>query len=244
MTFYSIEQRQLIKEVPHHVAIIPDGNRRWAKKRHMGATQGQKEGADILLDIVKAAKEVGVKVVTFYIFSTENWTRDQEEVQGLLWLLETYLKEKRPTMIENGVKLDSIGDLSRFPESVIHTLDETKKATMNCQDITMVLALNYGGRDEIKRAIVKLMDEYDKGFLQKESITEEKISHFLDTKKWKDPDLLIRTSGESRISNFLLWQVSYTELYTADVLWPDFSPGHLMEALLSYQRRDRRLGGA
>lgn len=228
--------------IPKHVAFIPDGNRRWAKKQHLPALEGHREGADILMDIVKASKELGIRVVTFYIFSTENWLRDHEEVHAFLWLLESYVTEQCETMVENGVRLQTIGDLSRLPASVRHALTTTKEATSQCHDIDMVFAVNYGGRDEIRRAVQAILDDYASQRIKREEVTERVISRYLDTSHWTDPDLLIRTSGELRFSNFLIWQTSYTEVHIADVLWPDFNSTHLLEAVFSFQKRTRRGG--
>ena len=243
--YFSSEQLSTLDKsrVPNHVAIIPDGNRRWAKKHNVSTFQGHRQGADILMDIVKASKELGVKVVTFYIFSTENWTRDEEEVQAVLWLLETYVTEQCQTMIEHGIRLQTIGDLKRLPDSVKQALQATKDATAECHDIEMIFAVNYGGRDEIRRAVQAILDDYANQQLKREEVTERLISRYLDTNRWNDPELLIRTSGELRFSNFLIWQTSYTETYIADILWPDFNPTNLLEAVFSFQKRERRLGG-
>lgn len=246
MTFFSTEQlAQLGKaKIPRHIAIIPDGNRRWAKQQEELFNAGHKAGANILIDTVQAAKELGVRAVTFYLFSTENWTRPQEEVAALWWLLQEFLREQTAEMIASGVRLNTIGDLSAISKDVVAVIDETKKLTESGNQIDMILALNYGGRDEIRRAVQKIVDKRDAGCLQKDPITETMIADHLDTASWGDPDLLIRTSGEMRISNFLLWQFSYAEFYVSDVLWPDFTSNHLLEAVTEFQKRERRLGGA
>lgn len=243
--YYTPEQLKSLDKsrIPKHVAVIPDGNRRWAKKHHVSAFQGHQKGADILMDIVKASKELGIKVVTFYIFSTENWTRNDEEVKAVLWLLETYVTEQCQTMLAHGIRLQTIGDLARLPDSVKQALQATKDATAECHDIEMVFAVNYGGRDEIRRAMQAILDDYADQKIKREEVTERLISRYLDTNRWSDPDLLIRTSGEFRFSNFLIWQTSYTETYIADILWPDFNPTNLLEAVFSFQKRERRLGG-
>ncbi len=240
--YYTAEQLHALNpaRVPRHVAFIPDGNRRWAKKRETSAAKGHREGADILMDIVKAAKALGVKASTFYIFSTENWTRDAVEVQALLWLLESYLIEQCPVMLENEIRFQTIGDLSRFPACVRETVQATKDATAHCATMDLVLALNYGARDELRRAFQSMLNDE---IWKKETVTEALISQYLDTVQWPDPELLIRTSGEQRLSNFLLWQTSYTEVYTTNVLWPDFTPKNLLTAILEFQQRERRLGG-
>jgi undecaprenyl diphosphate synthase len=228
---------------PPHVAIIPDGNRRWAKKQQTSPKVGHTEGADNFIEIVKSCKELGVKVVTFYTFSTENWARSQDEVQVLMWLLDIYLTEQRQTMLDLGIQFETIGDLSKIPLNVVETIAETKRITEQCDQIRMVLAINYGGRDDICRAVQRLVKDAMGNQLDPESITEEVLGRYLDTAPFGDPDLLIRTSGELRISNFLLWQISYSEMYISDVLWPDFTPHHLLEAICDYQKRKRRLGG-
>lgn len=245
-TIYTAEQLSVLDKprIPKHVAFIPDGNRRWARANGLPAAKGHQKGADILMDIVKAAKALGIKVVTFYIFSTENWSRNPLEVKALLYLLNTYLKTNCSVMQSNGIRMQSIGDLSRFPSGVRKTIETTKEATSACEDIQMVLALNYGARDELRRAAQKLCEDCINKVIHSKEVTETLISRYLDTSGWDDPDLLVRTSGEQRLSNFLLWQTSYTEIYSTPVLWPDFNSQHLLEAILEFQKRERRLGGA
>lgn len=242
---YSVEELLSLDPncIPAHIAIIPDGNRRWAKENKLSSTQGHRAGADNLIKIVKAAKELGVKVVTFYSFSTENWSRDLFEVRSILWILESYLVEQTPFMLENGVRYNTIGDLSRFPKSVLKVIEQTKQATEHCSDIEMVMALNYGSRDEICRAVKAIIKDVADQKINQDQVDEAVISRYLDTSQWEDPGLLIRTSGERRLSNFLLWQTSYSEIYLPKVLWPDFSPQHFLEAILDFQQRERRLGG-
>lgn len=229
-------------KVPQHIAIVPDGNRRWAESQAASTTEGHQNGANGLMDIIRSAKELGVKVVTVYTFSTENWNRDPDEVNALMWLIQSYLDQECAEMVEGGVKLATIGDLSPIPSSVKETIDQTKAATKDCDKITMVLAINYGSRDEMCRAVTRIIDDYSQGRVQKEEITESLITSYLDTAHWPDPDLYIRTSGEERVSNYLLWQISYAELHFTPVLWPDFKPAHLLEAVQDFQRRKRRLG--
>jgi undecaprenyl diphosphate synthase len=230
--------------IPKHIAIIPDGNRRWAKKRLSSAQEGHQEGADVLMDIVQAAQELDVRVITFYSFSTENWTRPPEEVQALMALFAAYLVGQKDEMVRTGIKLETIGNLCQLPPYLQKVIEETKQATAFCSGIRLVLALNYGGRDELCRAFQAMLDDYDRGRLKKEEVTERVVSQYLDSAAWEDPELLIRTSGELRISNFLLWQISYTEMHVAPVLWPDFRPHHLLDAILDYQKRERRWGGS
>jgi undecaprenyl diphosphate synthase len=231
-----------MSNIPLHIAIIPDGNRRWAKNNAFQIIEGHRQGADKLIAIVKSAKNIGIKFITFFLFSTENWLRDQTEVDALMWLLETFLIDQRQTMIDNDIRFNTIGDLSKFSGRILDLIHENKQSTSHCNAIQMIAALNYGGRDDLSRAVKRLVEDYDSKILS-EPINENLISRYLDTAPWPDPELLIRTSGEHRISNFLLWQISYSELYMADVLWPDFTDAHFLDAILTYQSRDRRLGG-
>lgn len=226
-------------KIPAHVAMILDGNRRWAKQKNAPkVTEGHRVGADVVLDIVKAAKELGVKVMTLFVFSTENWLRERSEVLGLMWLFEIYIRNQIPEMVKHQIRFNTIGDLSRFSDSVRMSIDDAKEATKDCRGMDVVFAMNYGARDEIKRGIQKMIADN----LKVEDITENQIASYLDTAGYPDPELLIRTGGEDRISNFLLWQVSYAELYTTETLWPDFEPKDFLKALLEYQERERRLG--
>ncbi len=244
LEFYTEEQLAQLTPalIPKHIAIIPDGNRRWAMKQNSTHDDGHKQGADIIIDTVKAAKELGIKAITFYTFSTENWHRSQEEIDALMWLIESYLIEQKDKMIDEGIRLQTIGNESKLSSSLRHTITETKKATAHCSNVTLILAINYGGRNEITRAMQTIIEKIETKELSKEEINETTISHFLDTAEWNDPELMIRTSGEMRISNFLIWQLTYSEIYVADVLWPDFRPKHLFDAIVEYQVRERRLG--
>lgn len=230
--------------IPHHIAIIPDGNRRWARKRLSSIQEGHREGADTLMEIVKAAKELHIKGLTFYSFSTENWNRSAEEVMALMALMAGYLTEQCEEMVQSGIKLETIGELNALPLFLREVIQETKLATQECDQISLILALNYGSRDELCRAFRAMLEDYDRHALSKEEVNEATISRYLDTHAWGDPDLLIRTSGELRVSNFLLWQISYAEIHVAPVLWPDFTPQHLIEAIVDFQGRQRRWGGA
>ncbi len=229
-------------KIPKHVAFIPDGNRRWAIEQRVPKEEGHRRGGDNLIEIVKAATELNIKVITFYLFSTENWARPQDEIDTLMWLLHTFLVEQCPVMLDYGIKLHTIGVVERLAGFVQTTIKQTKASTAHCQGIDMVLALNYGGRDEICRAVRRIANQIKRQEISIEAITEDLISDNLDTALWPDPDLLIRTSGEMRLSNYLLWQLSYSELHVTNVLWPSFRPKHLMEALLDFQSRHRRLG--
>jgi len=228
--------------IPKHVAIIMDGNRRWAKKRLLPSVVGHWRGVDALMNTVEAARDIGIETVTVYAFSSENWNRSKAEKSALFKIFELTLTNQCAVMIQNGIRLHSIGDTSPFPATFVKILEETKAATAHCDSIDLVLALNYGGRDDIRRALVSLIDDCDQKRVSKESITEELISSYLDTSYWTDPDLLIRTSGENRISNFLLWQLAYTEVYFTETLWPDFTEQSLLKAVIDYQQRNRRFG--
>ena len=204
--------------------------------------QGHWEGAETLIDLVKAASELGVKTLTGYSFSTENWTRPKEEIEELMNIFEIYLHRKRETMVLEGIRFDWIGNLEKMPTRVQEAFIQTKEATARADKINLVLAVNYGGRDEIKRVVGKLLTLCDQKKIDPSHLTEDMIAGLLDTAPFGDPSLLIRTSGEYRVSNFLLWQISYTEFYTTDVLWPDFSPKDFYEAILAFQSRMRRRG--
>lgn len=232
-----------MQKVPSHVAIIMDGNRRWAKKHAYTSVKGHLQGAEAVITTVSAALELGVKVITIFALSTENWTRSSFEIESLMYLYRKFLIEQRDFMVREGVKVETIGDLSRMPKEVLEAIEESKKATTHCSRIRLVLAFNYGGRDDIRRAVVALCKDYKVNKIKEEDISEALVAQYLDTSCWGDPQLLIRTSGEKRISNFLLWQISYTELYVTDVLWPDFDQKELLKAIIEYQSRERRLGG-
>lgn len=228
---------------PRHIAIMMDGNRRWARSNNLYPMRGHLEGAEVLTDIVRAAIQLGVQTLTVYAFSTENWNRSKSEVEYMMKIFELYLIQKRALMMKEGIRLDAIGDLSELPSGVQNALQQTRQATSNNRKINLVLALNYGGRDEIRRVIGQILARHDEKKIMPAELTEEFISQFLDTNQWGDPDLLIRTSGEMRVSNFLLWQISYSEFYVTDVLWPAFTPQELLRAVLAFQSRQRRLGG-
>lgn len=231
-----------VNPIPYHVAIIMDGNRRWAKQKDMPSAFGHWKGAEVLTDIVKAASNLGIKILTVYAFSTENWLRNPSEVEYLMQLFENYLIQQKDSMIQEGVKLDAIGDLSKLPARLLKVFYDVKEATRNGNKIELVLALSYGGRDDILRGIKSIIDDCEAGKLSKDEITETVFSNYLDTKKWHDPDLLIRTSGEKRLSNFLLWQLCYTEVVITEELWPDFSSECLENAISEYRQRKRRKG--
>jgi undecaprenyl diphosphate synthase len=228
--------------VPQHIAFIMDGNRRWAKQRGLPSSAGHWKGANVLHQTVRTAADMGVKVVTAYAFSTENWNRTESEVHALMDLFDSYLLSQRDLMVEEGVRLDMIGDPDRLPSHVRKTFEETKRATAGGDRIDLVLAINYGGRDEIRRAAIRLLEEYQDRPFPISALTEGDFAQHLDTSRWPDPDLLIRTSGVQRLSNFLLWQFAYSEIYVTDVLWPDFSVQELSRAVQSYHQRRRNRG--
>lgn len=228
--------------IPQHVAIILDGNGRWAKKRGLPRNLGHAQGFATVEKTVFHAADLGIKYLTVYGFSTENWKRPEEEVTGLMNLFRKYMKRLLKTALENDARVLMIGERSRFPQDIIDGINELEEKTKQNSKITFTIAINYGGRDEITRAVNKIVQEAKDGSLT-EPVTEQMISGHLDTKLIPDPDLLIRTSGEQRLSNYLIWQSAYAELYFTDVLWPDFSKEDLIEAVRYYNTRDRRFGG-
>lgn len=236
-----LEQLDLTR-VPQHVAIIMDGNGRWAKARGFDRSFGHKAGVDSLHNTLEAAKNAGVKYMTVYTFSTENWNRPKEEVDALMNLIAYSLERETPGMIEKGVRLQMIGDMSRLPEFAREKLSRCFEQTSHCTDINLVLALNYSSRWEITDTMQRLAKKVEAGELKPEEINEKLISQSLCTANMPDPDLLIRTGGECRISNYLLWQISYSEMYFDETLWPDYGPDQLYDAILSYQSRERRFG--
>jgi len=222
--------------LPRHIAIIMDGNGRWAKERGLPRTEGHRKGVETVEAIVEAARDIGIKYLTLYAFSEENWNRPKEEVASLMQILTLYLASKRQKMINEGIKFATIGDISALSREVQEEINKTAEATRSGKDMTLIVALSYGARQEICRAAQKLVRD---GIID---VTPETFSLVLDTAAMPDPDLLIRTSGEYRISNFLLWQLAYTELYFTDTLWPDFSRDDILRAIEEYQRRERRFG--
>jgi len=228
--------------VPRHVAIIMDGNGRWAVQRGLPRFAGHEAGADSVREIVRACARRGVEVLTLYSFSTENWSRPDDEVQALMALLERYLREELVELMQNNVRLSAIGQLHRLPRPVREGLSAVSKLTSSNQGLRLVLALSYGSRAEIVDAVRALGVRVARGDLRPEDIDEQAIGSGLYTSGLPDPDLLIRTSGELRLSNFLLWQVAYSELYVTDVLWPDFREDHLLSAFESFGVRQRRFG--
>ncbi len=229
-------------KIPKHVAIIMDGNGRWAKAKNMMRVAGHRAGAESVRDIVKAAGEFGVKYLTLYAFSVENWQRPKTEISTLMSLLKNFLRDELPEMMKNNVRLQAIGRLSDLPEFVRDQLHECIQATRENTGLILILALSYSGRVEIIEAVHSIMREIKLGHLDSAQIDEQVFNHHLYTRYYPDPDLLIRTSGEMRLSNFLLWQLSYTEIYITTTLWPDFRRQHFAEAIIDYGNRQRRFG--
>lgn len=225
-----------------HIAIIMDGNGRWAKKRGLPRFFGHRKGMERVKEIVEYSKKIGIKILTLFAFSTENWLRPKEEVTFLMELLKEYVKKEVKNLKENNIMLNFIGDLSKFNDEIKSLLKKSMKETSKCNEMILNIAINYGGRFEILKAVKEISEKVKKGELQTNDLTEEIFSSHLYTKGQKDPDLLIRTSGECRISNFLLWQIAYTELYFTKVLWPDFSKDELLKAIEDYSKRERRFG--
>lgn len=229
-------------KLPQHVGIIMDGNGRWAKSNHRPRIEGHRKGADVVEDITEAARELGIPYLTLYAFSKENWQRPADETQALMALLVEFLTHKKEKMQKNGIALHAIGDLTQLPEFVRTLLFDTIEATRRGKNMTLTLALSYGARDEILRAVKILAADLSVGSLQPQNLTEQQISGYLDTKNIPDPDLIIRTSGEMRISNFLLWQAAYAEFAFVKEYWPDFTRDTLMKCLTDYAKRERRFG--
>lgn len=230
------------ERLPKHVAIIMDGNGRWAKKRSMPRVMGHRAGVETIRDIVKASSTIGIKYLTVYGFSTENWNRPSDEVNALMNLLVEYLRNEIDELHQNRVVVNSIGNIDGLPEMCREELAKAYEKTKNNNGLVLNLAFNYGGRDEIKNAVRKIAARVEKGEITSEQIDEETISENLYTAGMADPDIVIRPSGEYRISNFLLWQIAYSELWFTELYWPDFKPCHLYQAILDYQNRDRRFG--
>lgn len=229
--------------VPNHIAIILDGNGRWAKSKGMPRNYGHTVGAKNVEVICEEAYNLGVKYLTLYAFSTENWNRSQNEVDALMKLLKNYLKTCLKRANSNNMRVRVLGDISRLEEDFQKKIIELEEATKNNTGLNLQIALNYGSRDEILRAFKKMLTDYENKKLSMTEITEETFSEYLDTKGIPDPDLLIRTSGEQRLSNYLLWQLAYSEFYFTPVPWPDFSKEELIKAIEAYESRDRRYGG-
>jgi len=231
-----------ILNIPQHVAIIMDGNGRWAKKRLLPRNMGHKAGAKVVEQICEDAYNLGIKYLTVYAFSTENWKRSAKEVTGIMNLLRNYLRDCIERASKNNMRVRIIGDKSALDEDIVERIDELEEKTACYDGLNFTIALNYGGRDELVRAVRKIAADAKDGTLSDRGIDEKMIGEYLDTKELPDPDLLIRTSGELRLSNFLIWQLAYTEFYFTDVLWPDFDLEELKQAVRYYNGRERRYG--
>jgi undecaprenyl diphosphate synthase len=229
-------------KLPRHIAIIMDGNGRWAKNKSLSRISGHIKGVDAVREIVTACRELGIKVLTLYAFSIENWRRPEDEVMALMELLKEYLIKEAEEMVQNNIRLNAIGRIEDLSPDVQNTLQEAMKKTERCDGMILNLALSYGGRSEILHAVQGILSDFQRGKIKPEEITMQRFSQYLWTRGIPDPDLLIRTSGEFRISNFLLWQIAYTEIYVTETLWPDFDQEELLKAIADYQSRERRFG--
>lgn len=230
------------KNLPRHIAVIMDGNGRWAKRQGAKRIFGHQNAIKAVRDITEGSAELGIKYLTLYAFSTENWKRPKSEIKGLMELLVATIRKETETLIKNNVRLEAIGDLESLPDKCRRELKEAVEITKANTGLTLILALSYSGRWDIVQGVKRLLKDVKKGLISEKDINQELFSHYLSTSNVPDPELLIRTSGEMRISNFLLWQMAYTEMYITDILWPDFRKEHLLEAILSFQKRERRFG--
>lgn len=230
------------KNLPQHIAIIMDGNGRWAKKRHLTRVRGHEQGSKVVKHIVENAAKIGIKVLSLYAFSKENWNRPKEEVDALMKLLHRYLLTEGNSLIKNGIKLTVIGDLNSLSPALRDLIDDVCIRSRNNEKSNVVIALSYSGRYEIVEAARSIAREVQNGRIDPSGIDEQTFSRYLFTRDIPDPDLLIRTSAENRISNFMLWQIAYTELYITRTLWPDFTKEEFLKAIINFQKRERRFG--
>lgn len=247
MDYKGLKEEELLRltlkgELPKHVAIIMDGNGRWAKQRRLPRISGHKVGMDSVREVITFSREIGIKVLTLYAFSQENWKRPQSEVNALMKLLQGYLRKEMKTMIEEGIRFRAIGEIEKLPPKAQEIISEAIEKTLTNKNLVLNVALSYGGRSEIIEAFKKVHSDIERGDLSISDLTETLFEKYLGTSGLPDPDLLIRTSGEKRISNFLLWQSAYTEFYFTDTLWPDFRKKEMLIAILNYQQRERRFG--
>ena len=230
------------QKILSHIAIIMDGNGRWASSRGLPRLFGHRAGADAVKRVVESCRDLGIKALTLYAFSWENWDRPNQEIQELMGLLDEFIRRETPTMVTNQIRLKAIGRLEELPVGVFTHLRQAIAQTAQCDQMILTLALSYGGRQEIVDAVRRIAEQVKRGELEPAQIDERCVTQQLSTTELPDPDLLIRTSGEQRLSNFLLWQCSYTELYVTPKLWPDFTKQDLLEAIAEYERRERRFG--
>jgi len=238
-----LKRYRLKPHLPRHVAIIMDGNGRWAKKRHLPRIAGHRAGAYSIREIVRLSGELGIEVLTLYAFSTENWKRPRQEVRLLMQLLKQYLRSEVKELLENNVRLGTIGNREDLPAEIQEELKSAMEATARCTGLKLVLALSYSGRADITRAVKDICRRVKKGGLKPEAIEEQTITESLSTSDWPEVDYLIRTSGEMRVSNFLLWELAYAEFHITKTLWPDFKTKNFIAALKDFQKRQRRFGG-
>lgn len=245
MVFEKFMRKRKIREqnLPVHIGIIPDGNGRWAQKRNMPRSMGHRQGSKTLKQVMNYAADIGIKYVTIYAFSTENWKRPKEEVDALMDLLSEFLGESRDELFKKNVRVRIIGEIKSLSDTLSERIEDVEKATAENTGLHLTIALNYGGRDEIIKAVKKICEDYKCGNLNIDEINDGKFKEYLYTKDMPDPDLIIRTAGEHRVSNFLIWQGAYAEFYSSPVLWPDFKSADFDEALRDYKNRDRRYGG-
>ena len=229
-------------KLPTHIAIIMDGNGRWAKQRGLDRIFGHQQGVNAVRNVIEASAELGIKYLTLYAFSTENWGRPDEEVNALMNIMIQSLNKETDTLLKNNIRMLTIGDTGRLSDDVRERLNESINLTSGCTGLNLIIAISYSSRWEILEAAKQISTQVKSGKLGIDQIDEQAFENFLSTKGIPDPDLMIRTSGEKRISNFLLWQMAYTELYISEILWPDFSKEHLYEAIIDYQKRERRFG--
>ena len=231
-----------MERLPRHIAIIMDGNGRWATRRNKPRLFGHRAGAQAVQDIVETSREIGIKILTLYAFSSENWKRPEQEVSGLMSILKNYLSAELSRMLTNRIQLRCVGDIERLPDSTRNQLQDAIDATASNSELILNLALSYGARDELTQAARKLARQCVEGTIRPEEITTDHIEKQLYTAGLPDPDLLIRTGGEARLSNFLLWQASYSEIYFTEVMWPDFRREQYLQAIYDFQQRERRFG--
>ena len=229
-------------KLPRHVAVIMDGNGRWAKKRLLNRIKGHEKGVEAVRTIVRTCRELGISILTLYAFSTENWQRSKSEITALMMLLERFLESERQELMENNIRLSAIGQIERLPNSTRSVLKKIMDLTKDNESMTLNLALSYGGRDEILKMVRSIADKIKSGELEPEAITSEHIVDHLYTGQMVDPDILIRTSGEMRVSNFMLWQIAYSEIFITPTLWPDFTKDEFLKILFDFQNRKRRFG--
>jgi undecaprenyl diphosphate synthase len=238
----SLKEKIIPSLLPKHIAVIMDGNGRWAKQKGKERIFGHQNGVQSVRDVTEASVELGIGFLTFYAFSTENWNRPKEEIDGLMHLFMQAIENETPTLMKNNVRFEVIGEIEKLHPQTTLTMNRVRDLTKNNTGLTMIIALSYSSRWEITKAAKEITNKVINNELSLEAITEETISNYLCTKNFPDPDLLIRTSGELRLSNFLMWQLAYSELYFTNVLWPDFSKENLYEAIVDYQSRERRFG--